>query len=510
MAAQGKSTGLQVGLIIAVVVALIATVAAFIIYRQDGQNQVRYLQIEQEKSSVQTVNETLRRELEAIKGKAGSNASDSGINDPVPGTVLGELQAKIDALNTNQGETNLVQVAENLDTLLTAERKKAAEQSLVEAGLRQQINALNSKYAKESQQFADARTAAVTDRGKVQMDADERVQQEQTRRQQIEDQLASVKAELEEVKEQGANREATLQDQIQELVATNKRLLRQLQAQETESFPTPDGEIVNLQRSTDTVYLNIGARQNLRPGVTFSVYDKDKVGANGGDISAKKGSIEVVSVKDTISEARITEVVTLEPLSVGDKIFSQAWSPGRRSKFAFVGMIDLDGDGNYTGERSRLRRILDDNNAEISVYIDDDGNWVDGDADAAVDQPLDVDTEMLVLGYIPDPSDVTDPARKAAFTKMRQHLVEIRSQAERNGIDVKNLKTFLDLIGHTSSRRRFVPGDDPDFNLRGDRQRQVDPNPSSPVSDLFSPNRGRRGSEIDPQPGGNNRFGNPR
>jgi len=508
MAASGKSTGLQVGLIIAVLVAIIAMVAAFIIYRQDSQNQTRLRTIETEKNNVQSVAERRRNELLAIQGLAGFTANEIGLDNPVAGTVLGDLQAEIDQYKT-QGEITLLQVVENLDAQLKSERETSSSQAVTLADLRRQINALESQYAAETRQYADASTDAQTDLATVQAETDERVQAEQARRQAVEDDLAATKAVLEEEKERRANQVADLNDQIEDYQITNKRLLRELEEQVTKSFTTADGEIVNLQRSQDIVYLNIGARENLKPGVTFSVYDKNKVGVTGGDISAVKGSIEVISVGRQISEARITEVVTLEPLSVGDPIFSPAWSPGRKSKFAFVGEIDLDGDGNITGERERLRRILDDANAEISVYIDDDGNWVDGDGDPQTNQQLDVDTEMLVLGNIPDPSEVTDPARKAAYTQMRTYRNEIRSQAERNGIPVKNLKTFLDTMGVTANRKRFAPGEQMEYRGQNERGRTVDPNPASPVSGLYSPNRGRRGSKIDPQPGGN-RFGNPR
>ena len=499
MAAQGKSTGLQVGLIIAVVVALIASVAAFIIYRNDSQNQTRYQQIETEKNNVQQVAEQVRQDISQIKRLLGITASEAG-DETTPGTVLGELSAKIKELGTGQGETTLMAVAENNAALLEAERTKAGEQALRIAELQGDLNALAARYDAEKQELAQQTRAAVADRADVQAATDERIRAEEARRQATEDTLAQTKAELEEVKEQMANVTADLRDELDDYRTTNARLTRELNMRITKSFTTADGEIRDLQRSTDTVYLNIGSRQNLRPGVTFSVYDKDKVGPSGADASALKGAIEVISVGDKISEARITEVTTLEPLSKGDKIYSPAWAPGRKSKFAFVGLIDLDGDGNTAGERDRLRRILDDAGAEATVYIDDDGNWVDGDGDPNVNQPLDVNTEILVLAEIPDPSEVSNPARKAAFTKMREAKGELLSQAERNGIPVKNLKTFLDEIGHVTMRRRYVPGQDPDFNNRQDRSRQADPNPSSPTSGLYSPNRGRRGSRIDPQP----------
>ena len=500
MAAQGKSTGLQVGLMLAVAAAVVASVVAFVIYRDADNTVSRLGTLEQEKTNVQNKAEGVRQDIDEVKRLVGPTANEVGRGDEAPGTVLGEIKEKIAAYNTNSGETTLFQVVEQLHQKLQQEKITAAEQALTIKKIQREMTALESKYAARTREHDTARMAAFADVGDVQTQADERVRTVQAAKQELEDQLATTRASFEEVKEQMNNGFAVRDEQIEELTLANRRLTRELAQRDTGAFPTPDGKIVSLQRSSDTVYLDIGSRQNLRPGVTFSVYDKEKVGPTGGDFSALKGSIEVLSVEENISEARITEVTTIEPLSVGDVVFSPAWSPGRKSQFAFVGMIDLDGDGNTIGERDRLRRILADNGAETSVYIDDEGNWIDGDGNPEVNQPLDVDTEMLVLGHIPDPSEVSDPARKQAFTKMREHLSEIRNQAERNGIQVRNLKSFLDLVGHRPTRRRFVPGDDPDFNLRNDRSRQVDPDPGSATTGLFDPNRGRRGSQIDPQP----------
>ncbi|MEM9701693.1 MAG: hypothetical protein AAF907_04550, partial [Planctomycetota bacterium] len=317
MAAQGKSTGLTVGLIIAVVVALIAMVAAFLFYRQNSQERLSYQTGQNEKESVKVQNETLRQELEAVKAVLGITVSEVGLGDEADGTVLGDAKAKIDARKTNQGETNFVQVVDNLDEQLTAEKVKAGQQAIEIANLRNQLAAVEGKYNKVAQQDADAKRAAVADRADVQSQADERVRSEQERRQEIEDQLAATKAELEETKEQAANRIAALTEENEDYRVTNQRLTLELAAITQKTFGKPDGKIVNVQRGTDTVYLNLGSADELRPGVTFSVYDKDTVGPNGGDAGDVKGSIEVLSVDENVSEARITEVITLEPLSIG-------------------------------------------------------------------------------------------------------------------------------------------------------------------------------------------------
>ena len=506
MAAQGKSTGLQIGLILAVAVAVVAVVAAFIIYKNDAANQAKLVALADQKESTQAANQKLREELEAVKQTVGVTASKVGLNDAVAGTVLGELGSKIERLGPEK-ETTLVQVAENLAASLAAQERAVEERIRDITALEKKLNDREGQYDREKQEFRDQTTAAVNDRADVQTATEERVRAEEARRQELEDQLAATRAELEEERERLGNQIVALKDESDNYRNINSQLRAKLEGFETGRFTTPDAKIVSTQRTTGMVYLDIGARQKLRPGVTFSVYDKDKVGPSGGDAAALKGSIEVVSVGDRISEARVTEVTTQEPLSTGDPVFSPAWSPGRSSKFAFVGMIDLDGDGSTAGERDRLRRILDDAGAEISVYVDDDGEWVDGDGDPTVNQPIDLETEMVVHATIPDPSEVTDPARKAAFTKMRQARGELREQALQMGIPFKPLKTFLDSIGYVETRRRFAPGDDSDFNARNDGSRAADPNPGQQTSGLYDQNRGRRGSQPDPQP--STRF-NPR
>ena len=503
MAAQGKNTGLQVGLIIAVVVALIAMVAAFIIYRNDSQQQTRYNTIEREKNNVQTANEAVRSELEAVKQLVGETAAEVGLGETRQGTVLGNLTAKIETLNTGVGETNLLQVTENLATQLRAEELKAKEQALVIQALNAEKNALEARYDEKARQFAEQAKTATDDRADVQSAAEEQAEGLRAAKQEVEDQLAAVKAELEEEKERLGNRIAALEDERDQLLTVNERLTRELQGLEKGIFTTPDARIVRLERSTGNVYLDIGEDQNLRPGVTFTVYDKDKVGPSGGDNSAKKGSVEVTSVGRYTSEARILEISGDEPFSKGDPVFSPAWSAGRTSKFAFVGMIDLDGDGQTAGERDRLRRVLADAGAEFSVYIDDDGNWVDGDGDPQTNRPIDAETRMLVLAPIPDPTSVADPARQKAYNQMREYKTQLLDQARLNGVPFKSLNEFLESIGYVPQRRRYLPGEDADFNLRRRGGRQPDPNPGNQTSRLYDPDRDR-GSKNDAMP--SNRF----
>ena len=494
MAAQGKSTGLQVGLIIAVVVALIASVAAFILYRGDQQNQARYAAIEREKQNVSSAAEEARSQLEQVKQMVGAGTGEVGnANDLAPGTVLGTLDAQIKTLSTGGGESSLLEVAKNLSAQLKADRIKMGEQALEIAQLNRRINQLDSQYGERQQQFSDVAAKANADLSDVQAGADERVESEQKIRRQAQDELAVARAELEEEKERLGNQISALRDERDDLIRTNERLTLKIEATDTRSFTSPDGSVVRTESTTNTVYVNLGESDKLRPGVTFSVYDKDEVGPNGGDISALKGSIEIINVGRRLSEARVLDFEYDNPISQGDPIFSPVWSPGQAGQFAFVGLVDLDGDNNTTGERDRLRRILDDAGSEFSIYVDDEGNWIDGDGNPEVNQSLDPRTEMLVLGDLPDEAQIADPEKRAAAAKIRAAYKELQSQARRNGIPTKSLKVFLETIGYVPTRRRYVPGEDADFNLkRGTETRRATPNPGSTTSGLFAPDRDRR------------------
>ena len=495
MAAQGKNTGLQVGLIIAVVVALVASVAAFLLYRTDQQNEARYADAQREKSNVQTAAESARQDVSLLKSAVGVQAGDVGQpTDADNATVLGTVNSKIRVLTDGTGADSLLSAAETLKAQLDSSRTKEGAQALEIARLQREINALERRYDEKATQFSDAATRANEDLAGVQAVVDERVNTEVGQRRAAEDALAALRAEFEEAKERFNNQLRELQDENQDLIRTNTRLVQAKEAQDTQRFTSADGTVVNVEPRTETIYVNLGRSDQLRPGITFSVYDKDKVGPGGGDSAAYKGAIEILSVGARNSEARILESDYRDPISPGDPIFSPIWSRGRAGQYAFVGLVDLDGDGNTTGERERLRRVLADANAEFSVYIDDEGNWVDGDGDPSVDQSLDARTEMLVIADIPDPSVVTDPKQKVYFNKMREQKVELESQARRNGIPVRNLRVFLDSIGYQEQRRRFAPGDDASFNrVRGGTRTSVDPNPGNTASGLYSEDAKRRG-----------------
>ena len=72
-----------------------------------------------------------------------------------------------------------------------------------------------------------------------------------------------------------------------------------------------------------------------------------------------------------MAEARITRDRISDPIVKGDEIYTPLWSPGRKEKFAFVGLFDLDNDG--INDRDVLHDLVAASGGEIVDEVDDKG-----------------------------------------------------------------------------------------------------------------------------------------
>lgn len=110
-----------------------------------------------------------------------------------------------------------------------------------------------------------------------------------------------------------------------------------------------DGRVIDLDQASDTVIIDIGGQQRVRPGMRFDVYWREK-----GGMPVWKGKVEVIQVdpKISISRARILrerEYVQVagkpvareydpnDPITPGCIVANPYFDPGRKASFALVG-----------------------------------------------------------------------------------------------------------------------------------------------------------------------------
>ena len=178
----------------------------------------------------------------------------------------------------------------------------------------------------------------------------------------------------------------------------------------------PSGEIVQVDRGSGTVWINLGRADSLSQQVTFRVYPAD---LSDLKIEGNKGSIEVTHVLgDHLAEARVTDDKLADPILPGDKVYTPLWNPGQKRHFALAGFFNIDGRGQpkrpahgdqphqgqslhggllYRGQRRAQGRNGRQNHGEH---------------------------QLSVLGIPPD--DKADPREILAFTQMRKTADHLR------------------------------------------------------------------------------------
>lgn len=135
-----------------------------------------------------------------------------------------------------------------------------------------------------------------------------------------------------------------------------------------------------------------------------------------------KGRIEVTQILDAhLAEARILDDSLLDPLLPGDKIYTPLWDPGQVIHYGLAGTMDLNGDG--TDDSEKLRSLISIHGGVIDAELDAEGNVVGS---------MSVNTRYLILG--------AEPRQAAGYT-------ELRDAATKLGVQVIPLNAFLAQVG---------------------------------------------------------------
>ncbi|MGN6370483.1 MAG: hypothetical protein ACTHN5_19685 [Phycisphaerae bacterium] len=439
---------------------IISSVLAIWFYINDGRTSDELKKAQTDLASIATPQERMTVAQDLLKEKS-SNAS----------TALGVAEAQINSLKNAIG----VQGASVPE--ITAPGNGLISQALVRAGLPANgtlldgFNSLSSKYRAEAD-----RTRSLTANLKSlqdQVDADKKnydaaaksLQQsidqlkgqvstatgatgaaDQARQQAIADyekKLSDMRDQQEAERRKTVLETQQLQDQ---LAAANQRIA--LLQDEIEKYrPTsntnvgrePAGQIVRAATGSGEVYINLGRRDHISPGLTFAVYDPQTgVRFDTDQDAAGKGSIEVLEVGDNESLCRVTKTTPGQAIQSGDLIANPVYQHDKNRKFHFVvvGDFDLDGDGVATpAERDRLIQMIK--------------SW-----GGVIDNKLTTQTDFLVAGSRPASPAVSSGDQAAPGSvadermKMQQGYDDTIAEAKRSTVPILNANRFLAMIGY--------------------------------------------------------------
>ena len=118
----------------------------------------------------------------------------------------------------------------------------------------------------------------------------------------------------------------------------------------------PDGYITFVDLERNEVQVNINRRQGARPQMKMTVFSANSPGV---PTEKPKGNIQLIQVGEQYSIAHIDKMVNeIDPIRVGDIVYSPAWSPEEPMRFALIGKIDVNRDGK--DDRQDLKRMIEE------------------------------------------------------------------------------------------------------------------------------------------------------
>lgn len=204
----------------------------------------------------------------------------------------------------------------------------------------------------------------------------------------------------------------------------------------------PHGKIVSFDpTNSDKPFINLGAVDNVKTGLTFSVFG---VGPDGKALKDGKATVEVVRViNDHLSQVQVTGYADRyrDPLLRGDLLFNPAWSPTQKKHISVVGIIDLDED-NVDDIQEFLRNLT-----KYNVNVD---SWLDMKTLKEEGPGMTRRTEFLVLGDNPAPpiGGREDDERGKRHSAKLEAMGKMQQDAINNGVTIITLRNFLALTGY--------------------------------------------------------------
>jgi hypothetical protein len=208
------------------------------------------------------------------------------------------------------------------------------------------------------------------------------------------------------------------------------------------------------------VDINIGSADNVRPGLTFSVFSgetptvgfrdrlRPRTDARGQPVMEgnrpvmdiqPKGTIEVVSVLGAnLSQARITSNPdpVRDAIMASDVLYNPAWKKGAADHVALYGVFDVDADG--SDDVKRVVADLTKMGIVVDAYFDlETRKWV-----GQVTQQ----TTYAIEGYYPVLVG-GDPLGNAK-SDITQALDRARDTAKQKGVQVVKARAFFPRAGY--------------------------------------------------------------
>jgi len=333
----------------------------------------------------------------------------------------------------------LLTALESLDRRLGAEidtnqqlAGRLAEQERLSASLTQQLKSTREQFETQITQTRSDYERALTDFNRKLQDKDGQLTELTADLEARDRQLLELKRERDQ---QVRNLQVSI-DRQNLLIADLQKQIQGLKGTfDAEAIlKKADGRVLRAIPGSDIVYINLGAKDNVKVGLGFEVYSQ--AGAPDEGLRGK-ASLEVLTVMENTAECRVTRSEPGRPIMEGDIVVNIAYEQKRKPKFLVRGEFDLDFNGQTDGPEG-LERVKD--------MIRQWGGQVVSELDETVDFVV-VGVAPQVPGVGPEASPIVRDQEERRL-RDRAGFDELIRQAQALYIPVITQNQFLFLTGY--------------------------------------------------------------
>ena len=397
-----RTTGLVVGLVIFVIltVGLLASTIYFNIEMNDAKVK--------ERESTATAKAAQLKE-----GK--SKTAYSALTSFVTGDPSQSADSPVEDIKKALGAEGVTSLKIELETL----RSRTEQLSQDNANLKKQMAASQSDATASRDEAKKATEGAQAASKRVEGDIATYRTSSQKYGEDVKDTVATVKKYQDDMDQRHRNEMADLQGQIDNVSSSRAELsgkvevlqktVDQYRVKPENAASLADGRVIDVTGQNGEIFISIGSKQRVQPGMTFDVYDSPSAiqyNPSTGDLIPGKARVQVLKVEENTSTARVIPENTRyaprpRPIVKDDVIANVIFSPDYRYKFLVHGKFDIDNDGNATAAEAEFVR------GRIKSW---GGDVVEGDT-------LRGDLDFIVMGVQPlKPLDLSSDADEGQYT----------------------------------------------------------------------------------------------
>lgn len=387
MAAANESQGLKIAVAVFVMLTVILAVSTYFSYTAYSTENARFTKSEGELKTAKDAARLALDEKEALRKRIGTKAEESdGIKDEIKkqddkidadlnalvaqvnevvtqaqakgaqGPELEEAKSKVQAVAAAyRSEPNktyisaldrLSELVRNLSMLST---QLALNYVDVKRNLESSNNVNAQKLDVESKALAASKTDLEAEHKKHEEERNTilaKIDQYTSENAKMQTEIANLQARIRKM-EDDYNKSLSLAQQ------TVRELRDRVERRET-VLDRPDGQVTFVDYGRGEIHANVTRSTGARPQMQFAIFD---AGSPGLPTDKPKGTVQLVQVNDRESVGQILKTnSSIDPIRVGDHLYSAAWSPNEPMRFALIGKIDINRDG--VDDRNDLKRLI--------------------------------------------------------------------------------------------------------------------------------------------------------